>query len=86
MINYTVNSIDPEHYNRININLPNTTNWQPAILTATSLTCQYHLLILNDKEEWFRIIIREPMVLSLYILCALQSLFVVLEIMMKSSL
>jgi hypothetical protein len=59
MINYTINSTDPEHYNRINITLPNNTNWQHAILTATSLITQCNMSVLQDSKDKFTISIFE---------------------------
>jgi hypothetical protein len=54
-----VNSTDHYHYNRININLPNTTNWQHAILTATSLVTQCNMVVIDDYNEWIGITIIE---------------------------
>jgi hypothetical protein len=59
MINYTVNSTDPFHYNTIKVNLPNMTNWQQIILSVSSLVTQsniailepfdYIIIVINDK-------------------------------------
>jgi hypothetical protein len=53
MITYTINSTDPEHYNRINITLPNNTNWQHAIETATSLATQCNMIVLEENLDKF---------------------------------
>jgi hypothetical protein len=50
MINYTINSTDPLHYNTIKINLPNQTNWQHAILTVSSLVTLAYIVILDEND------------------------------------
>jgi hypothetical protein len=56
MINSTINSVDPEHYNRINITLPNNTNWQHAMFTATSLVTQCNMIVLDANVDMLRIV------------------------------
>jgi hypothetical protein len=50
MSNYTVNSTDPNHYNQIQINLSNPTNWQHAIFTVSSLVTQANIILINEDD------------------------------------
>jgi hypothetical protein len=50
MINYTINSTDPLHYNSIKINLPNITNWQHVLITVTSLVTKCEIVVLEPDD------------------------------------
>ena len=47
---YTVSSTDPDHYNRLHVNLP--TDQLPSFVNVcvTSLTCNYNIEIMSEKD------------------------------------
>ena len=54
LLDYTVNSTDEEHYNRINCNLPTTLQTKYCKMTVTSLTTNGDLIVL-EKDDYIMI-------------------------------
>jgi hypothetical protein len=54
MINFTINSTDPDHYNIIKVKVPGYSNWTHGTLSVNSIVANCHIKVLT-KEDYMTI-------------------------------
>jgi hypothetical protein len=54
MINFTINSTDPDHYNVIKLRVPCYSNWTHETLSVNSIVANCHIRVLT-KEDYMEI-------------------------------